>query len=479
MCKKICFFLLFFDFSSAYCATKKVEFSFTKPHSLLNFVETLLDKPDGSETVKELYRASRFNNGQSHLEIEKLKSLQLDYSYRYEAYPESRYMVRNTWDLMIIASARCQTLHELKLSTIGLIPNAEHHLLFAGLAYFDSIYSDLIWNDNLPKLAAYCAELSDYAQNRDVDGIFVKLTQFYGSNWDADVPFKVCIYPIPGKRGHSTATPKGNIVTCGVLLDDYDYPTSLSVVFHEVCHLLYREQSPELQRQLETWFLTANNPTKILTYPLADEALATALGNGWVFETISGKLDTTDWYNNFYINRLAKASYAAVKDYIRQGKTIDQSLVNDICIIYEQVFPNALHDCNALLANVHLVADFDKNNTNLLFPTLFKHFRVGGAGLSTPLDEINLNDLSTHLATRVVVVSSDNKNSWEFVKKHLPEAKCLKNNEFDLNFVRLCTTPEGYNYLFINLLNPTLFEKAVEKMKTVVHIYPDAPLFFF
>jgi len=457
-------FTLTFSFS-LFASSGPVEFTFTKPHSLLNFVGTILDKQGGSTTLKNIFRESRFNNPESRQQLELLSTLPLDYSYHYDAYPESRYMLRTTWDLMVIASARCQTLYELKLATVGLLPNTDHHKLFTGLAYFDSIYSDLIWNDQLSKLAAYCSELGDYAQKRDIDRIFSQLKLFYGSTWDSDIPFKVCLYPIPGKKGNSTATPTGNIVTCGVLLDSYDYASSLSVVFHEVCHLLYREQSPALQYQLERWFMNSASTSRVLCYQLFDEAIATSLGNGWVYESIADKLDTSDWYNDYYINRFAKNAYITVKEHLKQSRPVDSLFCRDLISIYERSFPNANRDFNVLLSNIQVVADWNDEDAQQLYPLIFRNFRVGSAGFSTPLDAINLSDLNTHLATRIVVVSRDHKNSWEYVKKIVPEARVLKHAHLDQAFVYLINSDEGFNFVLINLQDKNQFEKTLETLK--------------
>ncbi|MES2627354.1 MAG: hypothetical protein V4616_00165, partial [Bacteroidota bacterium] len=440
-------------------------FTFTKPHSLLNFVETILDRQGSSSTLRTIFRESRFNTPAARTKLEALSKCKTEYSYRFDGYPESRYMYRSTWDLLTIASARCQTLGELKIASVGLLPNSEHHELFETLNYFDTIYSDLVWNDNLNKLAGYCTQLSDYAQNRSIDLLFQKLSTFYGSSWDPDVPFRVCLYPIPGKRGNSTATPKGNIVTCGVLLDDYNYANTLGVVLHEVCHLLYREQSPELQNRFEQWFLTAKPSSRLLAYQLVDEALATALGNGWIYESIAGKSDTADWYNDPYIDKFAKNAYPVIREYVSHGGTIDPALVNSLCAVYDRIFPGADHDLNTLFSNLRIVADLNDTVVPVVFPALFRNFRVSGAGLSSPLDEKNLDDLSTHLATRVILITSDNKAAWEFVKKKVKDLQGLKTGDMNRNYFQLLQSTEGVSYVLVNLQSPAFLPELFEQMK--------------
>lgn len=446
-------------------ASRLVEFTFTKPHSLLNFVETILGGQGGSRTIDNIFKQSRFNTPASRAQLDKLKNLRKDYSYRFDGYPDSRYMMRTTWELMTIASAKANTLEELKVNTVGLLPNADQHQLFEVLMYFDTIYSDLIWNDNLTKLQGYCAQLSDYAQNRNINSIFQTLSKFYGSSWDSDVPFKVCLYPIPSKNGNSTATPKGNIVTCGVLLDSYDYANNLSVVFHELCHLLYREQTPDFQNKFENWFKSSKSPSRLLAYQLADEGIATALGNGWVYEKLSGKLDSADWYNDVYINKFSKNSFPLIKEYLDNNQTVDEKLIQELCEVYYRCFPNANREFNNLFSNIQIVADLGDQDTPNVFPELFKRFRVGGAGLSTPLDAVNLADLNTHLATRIIIISADHKKTWDFIRKNLPESKEFKTPDLDKSFVKLHNASNGQNYIFLNLKSPGDLGAMLEAMK--------------
>jgi hypothetical protein len=79
----------------------------------------------------------------------------------------------------------------------------------------------------------------------------------------------------------------------------------------------------------------------------------------------------------------------------------------------------------------------------------------------------------------MVLVSRDHKNSWDFVKKQVPEAKSIKNSELDLNFVRAFTSAAGHSYVFINLQKPELLEKAFATMKAIETLAPITPVVFF
>ena len=56
------------------------------------------------------------------------------------------------------------------------------------------------------------------------------------------------------------------------------------VIFHELCHSLFKAQPMALQKELDSWFLSLRTPHAIFAYRYYNEALATALGNGWFTE---------------------------------------------------------------------------------------------------------------------------------------------------------------------------------------------------
>ena len=77
----------------------------------------------------------------------------------------------------------------------------------------EKFYDNLLWNNNEQKLSNQKKELELYASK--TSEIFNKFQHFYNSSWTTDIPFIVTLYPIPGKRGNSTATPAVSIGTLG------------------------------------------------------------------------------------------------------------------------------------------------------------------------------------------------------------------------------------------------------------------------
>ena len=111
-----------------------------------------------------------------------------------------------------------------------------------------------------------------------------------------------------------------------------------SVLMHEIYHNIYDGQSLELKLQIQSWFNNNSSKNSQYAYLLLNEALATALGNGYVYEQLNGKTDNTDWYNVKYINLMAKQVYPLVKEYITLQKPIDKNFIVAYIDTYENNF---------------------------------------------------------------------------------------------------------------------------------------------
>ena len=98
-------------------------------------------------------------------------------------------------------------------------------------------------------IAGKVQELAELSPKLNV--LFEKFKSFYGSSWDKTIPFNLTVYPILGNRGQTTATPHANSLEMGILTQEDDNFTLLSVGMHEMCHVLYDEQSLQMQEMID------------------------------------------------------------------------------------------------------------------------------------------------------------------------------------------------------------------------------------
>src|SRR5690606_20735626 len=125
----------------------------------------------------------------------------------------------------------------------------------------------------------------------------------------------------------------------------------------EIYHNIYDGQPLELKQKIQFWFKNNNSQNSQYALLLLNEALATALGNGYVYEQLNGKPDESDWYNMKYINLMAKQMYPLVKEYISQKKSMDENFVDQYIALYDNHFSDWINELDNLFSNRFVIAD--------------------------------------------------------------------------------------------------------------------------
>src|SRR5690606_3538821 len=237
-----------------------IKFEISKPYCIFNFLETAINQQGTSSTLKEYISSNTKNDSDFKKLCLDFKNIQLNYNYKREEFPENRRQNRSTKDLIKIALVNSNTIEEFKNKIIGILPNSELQKLVSVLKQADNYYDNLIWNSNIEKLNNQKKELEVYSSK--ASEIFNTFQHFYNSSWTTDIPFIVALYPIPGKTGNATATPHANSLCVGVMTDGARHIEKMGVVLHEMCHVLYDEQTKEFQHQIDKWFSENNSPYK-------------------------------------------------------------------------------------------------------------------------------------------------------------------------------------------------------------------------
>ncbi|MEM6770479.1 MAG: hypothetical protein AAF597_07860, partial [Bacteroidota bacterium] len=297
-----------------------------------------------------------------------------------------------------------------------------HLKLMECLREMAPLYDDFIWEEERAATSAMEEKLGAYRAR--VKTLFQRIDNFYGTGWDLSIPFKVSLYPIPLRAGVTTAVPKGNALICSFLSkSDKSYEGLLGVIVHEMCHILFDEQSVKTQQQLDAWMLSSTSPYAKLAYNYLDEGLATALGNGWAFTQLHGKYDTTQWYNDPYIEGFARALYPMVTEYMDAGKSLDQSFVERAIELFGETFPEANKTPKTLLTEMHLYADLARpEDLQKVGGTFQKQLGTLSMWMSTPIrDEESMASFSKPGLTKTIVIGREAVENQEYLRKHFPE----------------------------------------------------------
>ncbi|MBL0190286.1 MAG: hypothetical protein IPQ18_02760 [Saprospiraceae bacterium] len=398
-----------------------ITFKISKPYCIFNFLETATNQQGTSSTLNDFIASNTKNDTVFKRLCLEFKNIQTDYNYKREEFPENRRQNRSTKDLIDIDLVNSNTLDEFKNKTIGILPNSDQQKLVNVLKQTEKIYDNLLWNNNEQKLSNQKKELELYASKSSE--IFNKFQHFYNSSWTTDIPFIVTLYPIPGKRGNSTATPHANSLCVGVLTDETRHIERIGVVLHEMCHVLYDEQTKEFQHEIEKWFDNNKSPYKQYAYNFFDEGLATALGNGWAYKNLSGSIDTSEWYNNEYINGFAKELYPLVEDYINNNQQIDKQFIDKSIELFAKKFPNSVSDYGILLNRVSIYSDAETDLERAdLMNTIGEKFQLSNVNSSSPiLDKTSLEFLKNSPQTQLVIISKNQKDNFNALRRMFPE----------------------------------------------------------
>jgi hypothetical protein len=404
-----------------------VEFKLSKPYGVLNFIETATGGHGTSATYKDFITSNVPASDTFFYELcHSYKSIRVDYNYVRDEFPENRRRYRSTFDLICMAAVRCGTLDEFRQATIGILPNSAHQKLFNILKSVEPYYDRLVWKTCHAQALRRIRSLQRY--NDKTTAAFGTFRTFYYSDWPDDIPFLVALYPIPGKKGNTTASPHGNTLCVGALTGETDDAMQLGVVLHEMCHVLYDEQQDYIQHRLEGYFSANRSRYAEFAYNFFDEGVATALANGWAYQFISSRYDSGEWYHNAYINGYAHALYPLVNAYINAKAEMDSQFVNRAIDAFEKKFPKAITDYGILLNRVTVYADAETDEERHdLMHAIGSYFQVSNSTFSSPiLHPYSIEYLTNGKNTQLIVIDRNYEENMEKLGEMFPEIRQYK-----------------------------------------------------
>lgn len=412
-------FLTSFVFSQL---TPEIKITYSKLLATYDFVKQLSNNYPENK-YQQLFKTSVFNTKHYSDLINQLDTLNVYESYDFQGYPIGQKRPVMTTSLIERNLINSNSVADFKKTTFGIIPNSELLPLSNIITEFEPVYNQLVFLPNKKEFETQLSELETFVTKANLSFFFEKGLTFYNADWDVSVPIDIAIIPSIKENGF-TATAFLNNAVSEVPLNFKQNDVLFSVLMHEIYHSIYNEQSLELKQQIETWF--KNNPSKNgqYAYLLLNEALATALGNGYVFEQLNGTVDKEDWYFNKYINLMAKEIYPMVTAYLDTNKPLDKRFVDEYIGIYDSKFSGWLNELDNLLTNRYVITD-NPNDFNYFR----KNYRYSSISQSeVPLTEIALERMKYTPITKVIIVSSDNQHKLELIKKTFEELKDWKFN---------------------------------------------------
>ncbi|SHK64841.1 hypothetical protein [Chryseobacterium polytrichastri] len=460
--KRLFLIIIIFFFGSV-SGQRKEFFIFkeSEVYSLFNFMETAAKMPGTSSTYRKFITEKLADNKDFQKLVQDFKSIDYNESISRQDYPAGRNYRKSYLTLLVVTTLKSKDLEDFNERITGILPINEQMKIYNSLKNAQPYFRQFVWNESEAKIKRQISELKKY--NDISSELFLKFNHFYKSSWDVQVPFYVTLYPIPGKQGNTTATPHGNALCVGSMTDSNDTIGTLGVTLHEMCHILYNEQSKEVQAELEKYFTENKSRYSKLAYSYFNEAMATALGNGYGYKILNkGNVDKGEWYNKPTINLFAKAIYPLTEKYLEQNKPIDKNFVDEIIKSFEKTFPNSIYEYGPNFNTLNLYAD--QIDGNVIFDSFFKYFSANSVHVSSPLKDVSQSHrLLEDDSSFIILLDKDQKENLEELKKAFPEIQKIKYDSTINNISFFDAKNRMIVILFIN--KPQDLDQAFEKLE--------------
>jgi hypothetical protein len=457
--------------TQAATATERVQITISKPFALLTFMRAAAAEAHVSATLIAYIHThvAKQDSAKMYSIVRKFEQIGYDNTFQYTEYPAKRLRTRSVTDIINNAAIQSANTEQFLQRLTGILPNEQWQQLKETMSAIEPYYDKMM----LPHNGAMEQQLLALQQLSDrTEKIFRKLKKFYGSSWSEEIPFVVSLYAIPGRSGNSTAAPYSNSLAMGVLTEEQDHEMRMAVAIHEMCHVLYAEQPLKQQWAIDAMFAKSSNTAASFAYTYIDEALATACGNGWAYYTLTGRVDTGEWYDNDHINRYAKAIYPLAKKYIEEGKTIDKAFINSAIKEFQKTFPRAKYEYENLLMKVNIYTTAENHlEFREVSDNINRHVRIVNSVGSFPVAD---TEVVAHIlgadGTLFFVIHNSNKENYTVLRKLFPQLKDLDPQQEGIaSFFDKANRP----VIILNVTDRSHVEQAVLQMRRSAYIDPD------
>lgn len=408
--------LLFFT-TFAFSQNARFNIKYSEQLAVFVFIQNLSENYR-ENVFKTEFKKSKYNVEKYQNILSKFDHINIDYSYPFEEFPYGSKMPMQTRDILKKNLIETNTLNDFKLRSIGIVPNKTLGDLAECISEFTPIYNKLIYNPNKELFEKQLIDITKYSTEHNMESFFKTGLLFYNSNWDQSIPFEIAFYPLPNSQNFTAQAFCNNFVSA-IQTNLRDYKDLFSVMLHETFHIIYNEQPLEVKNDIDKYFKENKSKNSNYSYQILNEVLATALGNGYVYEKLAGKTDSNDWYYHTYIDLLARKIYPLVTDYIAQKKPMDKNFIDNYIRIYDENFPNWINELENIMAYRYIISENqdDFNSIRKIF-----WYRSSEEN-STEITENSIDKMQKTPLTKVIIVSKNNNKKLELIKRKFRELK--------------------------------------------------------
>lgn len=423
----------------------------SEPYAVYDFITKISDNyPDND--LKNIFSKSQYNTETYKKQVSDFEQLHIDYTYSFNQYPQPLKVAFMSRDLIEKNLATAGSIAAFRNMSFGIIPNEDLTRFSAILESFLPVYRQLILEPNKDALEVQKNNLLNYVRTNRFADYFQTGLIFYNTQWDKNIPFELNLLPSLDK-GNLGARAFFNVAVCEASLDLKDHVSFFSVAMHEIYHIIYDNQTQAMKSDVQKWFNNTGSSNSQYALLLMNEVLATALGNGYVIEQLNGKTDKEEWYGISYVSEMAKEVYPVVKKYIEEKKPMDEAFVKAYVHIYDTKFPQWSMDLSHLFAYRYIAADTE--NDLRYFRKTFRKY--SNNRLSAPVTASEIEKAKELPFTKVFVVSENNKETLQLLRKTFEEIKGRKMNDKN-EFIEVFNLKDRTKLFIINRHKSTVEE---------------------
>jgi hypothetical protein len=447
-----------------------------RTYSLVRFVQTLAGDNSGHIGSRKVYEKSRFNTPAARRWLRRYRQLDHDPSSPLEGYPEGRIgsqMSTEPFYLGVAASAA--DLLDLQRRTAGVLPNEVLVSLDSIYRFFVPAFDTLAWQPHAAELGRQREAYAKYLAEKGLMRQFGQLRTFYGSVWPDALPYRILLNPQldAGKSFTNKGHAMGNLVLLESHPTSRDFAGGSAVVFHEMSHTLSAQQRQALQQRIEGWYLHNPSPNRRHAYHLMEEALATVAGE-WMYAQQTGQPETSEWYNDDYINRYAHALYPLMTGYVARGQEVDSAFVAQAISTFDRTFPQAATDYVNLFRYALYWTDADDGHG--VWQPFRDQFRSSYTYTVTPIlqQESGLKRAQGGDFLPVILVTRQHAATLRYLREQLPALRPHRLRP-EQSFLLTTVGPAG-PLVLVCIHDPAQLTAAAKLLAEQGHMDPAHPL---
>lgn len=235
---------------------------------------------------------------------------------------------------------------------------AEHTAaLEKAMTELEPVFRRYYWTEAREQFLERRREVETALAAGDFEGSLARAAAFYGAELPSGEGLRLALIPhvrAPGvERTHTRGHSSGTLQVMEVVVDKPGSGTA-GTVFHEFLHALWAARSSEESARWRDRF-HGHGAWGAAAYVQLNEALATAIGNGWFTRRVTGELEPGPWYADRVIDTYGQALLPVVQPALEEGRRPSDEELDGMVEAFRTALPEALDTFDVVAADFVVV----------------------------------------------------------------------------------------------------------------------------